>query len=579
MAKIAISYGVSSQTQVFVDWQEHERSLIPDLQIKGGLQHLWLDISFVNCLASSNLSSSLQALAPIQDDSQLSIGVLPPPGDLGVPVLVQHVLDPSLSNDAIDRARLATSIHVIGSDFKHSTALSSLSPSTIKLICDGASSCNPGNAASACMVSIPSFHDLSPSADLNDLKGKTVNFLRGMTLGKASNNAAELLAIWSAVELTCMILDTTNTASHIGGSVISGIDILTDSRYAIQVLSGQCHLHEHITLIDHIRDSLRKLHAPVQLCWVEAHQASSLNVDVDRLAHSLATELHPKGQVQFSGPSIPVGVMFASMDKAKRIADAATASVDMALVPEDKSVELVLDLDDADGGDVMMTDEDTDLVVPHPSRPNLVSSGPVCAGSTSTSIMPITTTSSSSSQAGAVSARSAPNTSTSKSAVPCSSTSTSSIPSASVATVSSAILSSSSVFSAAGTPSSLAFNRAGGLSNLEYSGPVRFRSAPQAITDRIHDKNAKYHHSAADKGFEFHPFVLDTNGYLPVESIECIRRFAQALAGSSSDSAEVEAMFGRDKPKTALQNMISVLFYKANYKMIVSGFKRIDNSP
>lgn len=121
----------------------------------------------------------------------------------------------------------------------------------VEIYCDGACIPNPGQMG--CGI----------------VRGDETTCL-SLFLGPGSNQRAELMAIHESVEL----------AGH-------GDIILSDSRYAIEVSSGNWRAHVHLELIKDIRTLLETKR--VSLRWIRGHNGHPLQELADRLAKQAAS--------------------------------------------------------------------------------------------------------------------------------------------------------------------------------------------------------------------------------------------------------------------------------------------------
>jgi hypothetical protein len=94
---------------------------------------------------------------------------------------------------------------------------------------DGSSLANPGPAGSACLIQWP---------DLSD-------FENGQSLGKKSNNVAELWSIWLLICELRKDISVERVRSH----VVDEIRIHSDSAYSINMLEGKWNARTNVELI------------------------------------------------------------------------------------------------------------------------------------------------------------------------------------------------------------------------------------------------------------------------------------------------------------------------------------------
>ncbi|MCA9494938.1 MAG: reverse transcriptase-like protein, partial [Myxococcales bacterium] len=134
-----------------------------------------------------------------------------------------------------------------------------LSPDTTRCFTDGACKGNPGPAGSGAVVELPD--------------GRRAEAAR--SLGRATNNVAELTAIGMAIDL----LETAEIAP------ISPVVIYTDSSYAEGVLKKGWKAKANTEIILELRQRLRA-RSGTRLEWVAGHVGVAGNERADELANA-----------------------------------------------------------------------------------------------------------------------------------------------------------------------------------------------------------------------------------------------------------------------------------------------------
>jgi ribonuclease HI len=135
--------------------------------------------------------------------------------------------------------------------------ISDIPASAVICFTDGACKGNPGPTGAGCVVKLPDGQ----------------RFERHLALGQGTNNIGEL----SAVGLALQLLDENNVADNVA------VHILTDSKYAIGVLSQGWKAKANVELIADLKVRVKKRKA--KLHWVAGHTGVADNERADTLAN------------------------------------------------------------------------------------------------------------------------------------------------------------------------------------------------------------------------------------------------------------------------------------------------------
>lgn len=140
--------------------------------------------------------------------------------------------------------------------------LASLPAGTIVAYADGSAKGNPGPAGSGAVVELPD--------------GRSGECSR--SLGRATNNIAELTAVACVIEL----LDEAGVPDD------APVALLTDSKYAVGVLSLGWKANANRELVEDIRESLQR-RSGVEMHWIAGHVGTPGNERADTLANDGVT--------------------------------------------------------------------------------------------------------------------------------------------------------------------------------------------------------------------------------------------------------------------------------------------------
>ena len=161
---------------------------------------------------------------------------------------------------------------IIQNQQQYPNFVQSLPNNTIVIFTDGSALNNPGPAGAAAYLILTNYQQ---------------HVYINRAIGYATNNQAELFAIWLACKLVYQLLQT------IVRDVCSTIHLCTDSLYVLRILSNNQPVSQNIRQIIWLRKELNKWQdSNKNICWhlVKGHANIIHNTKVDELAVEAAKE-------------------------------------------------------------------------------------------------------------------------------------------------------------------------------------------------------------------------------------------------------------------------------------------------
>jgi ribonuclease HI len=169
-------------------------------------------------------------------------------------------------------------------------------PRSLVIWTDGSCLGNPGPAAAAFAVELmmqPKEHAASDDrrpprrrAAAPDYSAIVFSHAEPLPFDHSTNQVAELTAVRLALEYVHRHHNNLHDTAE-----ASAVHVLTDSKYAIGVLTQGWKAKANVALVERVRTMLQQCLKPVHLHWVPGHCQVQGNCIVDQLANKAATEL------------------------------------------------------------------------------------------------------------------------------------------------------------------------------------------------------------------------------------------------------------------------------------------------